>query len=1065
MLIIGCASLTAYDTLFTIIDAILCDTLPEHASEFYRQFNESVGGLELCGLSLASYITLFVFFVLFSAALIDGFLLAFPRSGRCEQFCPGQSPSSGSEKLAYLLLRRANGKSYLRLLIALQLLLLCAGDVHRNPGPQTPDKPLTFYACNVNSLKSAAKRIGLQASLAQHGDPDIILLQETKLDATVLNSELAMNGYNIHRLDRNRHGGGVLVAVKSDLKGAVQNQLYMAPSEMIWIEISGLARGHKIIVGNYYRPNKNDAISASAFVDSLALATQHAERTNSKIVLVGDFNCPDIDWAGVGGDYRSNDSQKQLRDAISDASLTQLVTTPTRGNNILDLVCSSHPELIQNLEVTPAFSDHNGISFSILRKLAPPKPNFIPTFDWKRAKWDEMRSTLENFSNDYDRLAPSRTLEENWAALKGTFLQTMTDQVPKSVKRPRQNPLPRDVIHLCRQRDRAYRTLRLLTTPENRRRYNSLRNRARRACARAHKNRLNRISEAMAGSNPKPFWRYVASTRMEQSAIPDLAHQGGLVRDPSEKANVFNEQFFSVFTNEPQYTYLPDLPMPRVHMTEFTITEEGVRRRLESLIESKASGPDEIPARFLKTMAPIIARPITQLFQQSLNTGVIPKDWKTAIVRPIFKKGDKSLPLNYRPVSLTSILCKQMEHIIVSQINSFLTANGLLYDRQHGFRSGQSCETALASLVHDWAYTVDMQGAEVDSVMLDFSKAFDTVSHRRLLHKIEHIGINPTVCSWIAAFLSGRYQKVVLSGKSSSWLPVTSGIPQGSVLGPLLFSLYINDIHYGMTQGTKVNLFADDSIVYREIRTREDCLILQSDLDVLSQWSDTWLLKFNVSKCAHMRISRRLNGHMPTVPIVRYSLCGEHLPHSQAEKYLGVTIQSNLKFDQHIRSVILRSNSMLGLLKRNLSPCSIPAKLSAYSALIRSRLEYCCSIFDPWTVSLTTALEAVQNRAARFIFRDYSRRSSVSAMKRRLGLDSLESRRKSHRREFVQKFTRGEIKIPGLVIFDRGQGPEPFPPVFTRIARNTVFYKTFREVNHESLLARTGAAPHLVNPP
>lgn len=420
---------------------------------------------------------------------------------------------------------------------------------------------------------------------------------------------------------------------------------------------------------------------------------------------------------------------------------------------------------------------------------------------------------------------------------------------------------------------------------------------------------------------------------------------------------------------------------------------------------------------------------------------------------------------NYRPVSLTSILCKQMEHIIVSQMNSFLNSHGLLYNRQHGFRSGQSCETALASLVHEWAYTIDMQGAEIDSIMLDFSKAFDTVPHRRLIHKVEHFGISPAVCTWITSFLTGRFQKVVIAGESSTWLPVTSGIPQGSVLGPLLFSLYINDIHYGLTQGTKVNLFADDSIIYREIKSRDDCRILQSDLHVLTEWSNTWLLKFNVGKCAHMRISRRLGGRRPLVAVPHYTLCGENLPRSESEKYLGVTIQSNLKFDQHIQTVISRSNSLLGLLKRNLAQCSVPAKLIAYSSLIRSRLEYCCSIFDPWQITLTRALEGVQNRATRFIMRDYSRYSSVSAMKARLGLELLKSRRKSHRHVFVRKFTSGEITIPGLVLFDRGQGPEPFPPVYSRHAGSTVFYKTFREIIEQTGLAQAGAAPQLVNPP
>lgn len=256
-------------------------------------------------------------------------------------------------------------------------------------------------------------------------------------------------------------------------------------------------------------------------------------------------------------------------------------------------------------------------------------------------------------------------------------------------------------------------------------------------------------------------------------------------------------------------------------MPDINITLEGVYRLLKGINPAKACGPDNLPSRVLKECATEIAPVIRLLFQLSLNNGTLPADWLLANITPLFKKGERYMASNYRPVSLTCIPAKLMEHIIVKNILNHLDAHKILVDCQHGFRTKRSCETQLTSFVHDIAKSLH-KGSRVDVAIMDFSKAFDKVPHKRLLLKLGHYGIRGSTQRWVEGFLSNRQQRVVVDGVSSAWADVRSGVPQGTVLGPLLFLTYINDLPQ-CTQ-SPIRLFADDCVLYRNIETiRHDC--------------------------------------------------------------------------------------------------------------------------------------------------------------------------------------------------------------------------------------------------
>ena len=316
---------------------------------------------------------------------------------------------------------------------------------------------------------------------------------------------------------------------------------------------------------------------------------------------------------------------------------------------------------------------------------------------------------------------------------------------------------------------------------------------------------------------------------------------------------------------------------------------------------SKAAGPDGIRPRVLKELSSELVLILTLLFKASLHQQSLPDIWKHSNVSPIYKKGDKTNPSNYRPVPLTCISCKLLEHIIFSNLNQHLKRNNILYPLQHGFRDKRSCETQLIEFVHDIAYNMQ-EGIQNGVVVMDFAKAFDKVAHNRLLYKLSSYGVKGNTLGWIGSFLCGRSQKVVLEGKSSSSVPVLSGVLQGSLLGPVLFLIYINDLPEYVSNSA-VRLFADDTRLYLTIHNSSDCDKLQEDLNNLERWESDWQMSFHPEKCEVIHITTKKTPILHT-----YSLHGHILSSVPKIKYLGVHISQDLKWNSHINSTSLKAN-------------------------------------------------------------------------------------------------------------------------------------------------------------
>ena len=387
---------------------------------------------------------------------------------------------------------------------------------------------------------------------------------------------------------------------------------------------------------------------------------------------------------------------------------------------------------------------------------------------------------------------------------------------------------------------------------------------------------------------------------------------------------------------------------------------------------------------------------ISKLFQLSMDQGDIPQDWKQALVVPIFKKGDKHQPSNYRPVSLTSITCKLLEHIIDINIMHHFDQHRVLCDNQHGFRKKRSCETQLLSTIQEIASST-AKGHQVDIILLDFAKAFDKVPHTRLLHKLDHYGVRGNVKQWIESFLSHREQRVILDRVRFESAEVLSGVPQGTAVGPLLFLCFINDL-------SQAKLFADDSLLLRVIKNDSDRALLQKDRSALEHWENTWQMSFNPIKCVVLRISTKKMKVLPT----QYELHGHTLEVVDSR----VTIKDDLSWGTHIQNTVSKANRTLGFLRRNTKGCTKPVKDLTYKAMVRPTMEYSSTVWDPQTH--ITTLEQVQRRAARYVCNDYHSRTPgcVTKMIYDLNWESLEVTRRHESLGMLYRIQHNLVDIP-----------------------------------------------------
>lgn len=450
-----------------------------------------------------------------------------------------------------------------------------------------------------------------------------------------------------------------------------------------------------------------------------------------------------------------------------------------------------------------------------------------------------------------------------------------------------------------------------------------------------------------------------------EKSIPTLKHGSDVASTNTDKANMLNSFFKSCFNTV--FPPLSPIMCTQQHQSrpsdDLLCSVEEIYHLLSTLDVSKASGPDGISPRMLKYTAAYIAPSVTELFNLSITSGRIPLQWKRALVVPIPKNADHSSPTCYRPISLIPVISKVLERHLCIQIIDHLHLHDLISDSQWGFLEGRSTVTALLRCTDDWFRNLE-NGYEVCAVFFDFRKAFDSVPHQALLQKLSTTGLDDCLLNWLHNYLCDRTQSVVVEGAHSDVESVLSGVPQGSVLGPLLFLAYINDLTCaGFHPNSIVNLFADDVLLYHCITDNCDFLAVQESINSIEQWSSDNHLQLNVLKCKTMTISRKRSPSHPANPLL---LNGEALEKVDSYKYLGLLLTADLSWSSHISGICAKARKILGLVYRRFyGAADQEAIKQLYISIVRPHLEYGCQIWDPHLVKDKTALENVQKFACR----------------------------------------------------------------------------------------------------
>ena len=814
-----------------------------------------------------------------------------------------------------------------------------------------------LLSTNVRSLVRGSKREELTI-LANEHNIDIIAITETWGRSDILDSEFDIPGFRLYRKDRSevndKKGGGVALYVANNLRSSAWDELNEKKCESLWCKVYTNDKDY-VIVGVCYRSQEADMNEIGQLFECIKTATE----LNKPVIILGDFNYPGIEWSSLKAD---DNGQKFLK-LVLDCFLEQHVQEPTRLNNILDLVLTSDIKINGEVQILAPVdnADHNVLMCGFQCSADSVNCN-REKLCYNQADYDGMRNFVRQKLCEIE--STTMSVATLWQHYNGVMQEAIKQFVPISGKVSRKKKplwMTGRVLRTVKRKHMLWKKWKYSNSDDRYSEYKRQCNMASKSVRLAKRNFEKSIASNIK-KDAKSFYAYVKSkSHVKESVGPLKDDTGSLVCTERDMGNLLNTFFASVFTNETMDS-LPSVKQTfhgtdNERLCSFSITSEMVANKLAGLKMNKAPGVDRVSTNMLMELSPVITDVVTELFNKLLASADVPPEWKLANVTPIFKKGNKSSPSNYRPVSLTVILCKIFESLLRDKIVEHLEKHELIRESQHGFVKKKSCLSNLLVFMEEVTNYLD-SGYPVDVIYLDFQKAFDKVPHQRLLIKLQAHGIGGNVLQWISNWLSGRKQRVILGGQVSDWCNILSGVPQGSVLGPLLFVIYINDIDEVIN--SKLLKFADDTKIFNKVNSVDEVENLRSDLRSLVSWSKEWQMLFNLEKCKVMHIG--FNN-----PRVDYFMDATRIQEVHEEKDLGVIVSDDLKWDKQCVAAVKKANSLLGMIKRNFIDRSKATVLALYKSLIRPHLEYCIQVWNPHLAKDIKLIEGVQRRATKLV--------------------------------------------------------------------------------------------------
>jgi hypothetical protein len=871
------------------------------------------------------------------------------------------------------------------------LLLLQAGDIEVNPGPDNQSlNSLSILHCNIRSIRHKMDFIRDNFS-----DFDIVCFTETHLDDFVTDEHLFLSDSlnSFFRKDRTCHGGGILVYLSDNIVYERVPVLEVFCNESIWIKIK--LKGQIYLLGTFYSPKPSDADFFTCFNRNIDKAFE----LSNNIMIVGDLN-----------ENLLIPNNRKLTDILLLNSMINIIKEPTRLNALLDpIIISSDLNYSDSgtISVPQNISDHKA-TYVILP--FPYKLNRCyerNVFIYKKADFKKLNDSI--LSTDWQCLH-NGSVHDACTLFTTTFLELVKSCIPSKtiLVRPDDKPwFDSELRKFCRKRDRLKRNAIKTGKQSDFVKYKTIRNKVnnlKKHAKEAFYFSLELNLEELSNNDKRGFWniiRYFVKNNDCTNNIPPLIKQSidgetDFFTSDQEKADCLNDYFASISTvNDSGAVLPPFLPKTDLNLSNISITESEIEDVIRVLALNKACGPDLISHKMLKGVSETIPKPLCILFNRSLAEECFPELWKIAHVTPLFKKGEKNNPSNYRPVSLLSCCGKLFERIIFKHMYNFFNDNKLVYKYQSGFLPNHSTTFQLIDIYHHICQSFDNRQYSC-MVFCDISKAFDRVWHKGLLFKLQQNGIKGKLLNWISDYLCNRKQKVTLRSSISLPRTISAGVPQGSVLGPLLFLIYVNDITDSLLSLTR--LFADDSSLYCSASSLNDIEgILNHDLQIISDWAKTWLVDFNPKKTEAILFSLRQSENIPNLTFEN-----TYINFVESHKHLGVTLSANGKWTNHVDLILESASKTLNIMKKMKFVLTRKALNQIYFSYIRPILEYSCILWDGCTNQCVEKLEKLQNEAARVVT-GLTKSVSLNNLYMECGWDHLADRRKFQKLCFMYK--------------------------------------------------------------
>ena len=878
---------------------------------------------------------------------------------------------------------------WLLLCLNLVLLVMCNPGI-LNPGPA---KPFSVMFQNVRGFVPFSK-LGVEhppldvtktlefQDYVHNNKPDLVILNETWLTSSHNDNEILPNtAYKIFRLDRSprshpmdpanptkfkRRGGGVLIAIRSDV--AVESKLVnlKCGAEILSIELK-FGANNIFCISSLYRVGtlgENHRNEVNNYLRKLA-----SSRKYKKHCLIGDLNLSNTSWPE--GDTNV-ELERGFVDLFNDLGFEQLIDRPTheRGK-VLDLLLTNVPRLVSNVNILSknevCSSDHFGITFNLgeVKRTSPPKRKL---FNFKRANWDSLNSDLKRAN--WDRILYMCDAQTAWYRFKGILLDLCKTHIPTVTSKAKLQPpwFDSETHSLCREKERLRSRYKETKSASDYAKFSSCRKRFKELVQ--EKMASNFDDEDDPAIVSKKFWSHVKSSSVSARIPETVSYNGKFRNNPQDQSELFNTYFADQFSTPSSYNI--NIDFSTEYDDDMHFTHRDVRKLLRKMNSNKAPGPDGIHGKILKNCAEGICYPLTKNFKISYNTGQIPNEWKLANVVPVHKKGSKLTTENYRPISLTCLVMKIFESLVRDELMK--KCQNLITDKQHGFLPQRSCTTQLVPFSDSLALSLN-DASRTDVVYFDFAKAFDSVNHDIILGKLKsNFNINGKLLKFMVNYLQDRQQRVVIGGHYSTDRVVTSGVPQGSILGPLLFVLFINDMPDVVSEGTNLLLYADETKIWRRISDWNDHVILQNDILSLFNWSRLNLMTFHPHKCKVLSVTLQHSTfvHDIVFPFHSFHYCLDGTDRSMleyvtTEKDLGVEISNRFSWCQHVSALYNKASSRLGLTRRvcHFVNCKVQKRI-LYLALVRSLFEHVSVIWHPSGPQVSN-LERIQKRGVKWI--------------------------------------------------------------------------------------------------